>query len=84
MNKNIIIVNGKKDIDNITELELFYSQFPTNPNIGVNELKALMDGKALVDISDGEYIHWLQLDKYALKFIKNIIENNWNLPNQVK
>ncbi|KEQ20538.1 2-hydroxymuconic semialdehyde hydrolase [Limosilactobacillus reuteri] len=74
LNKNIIIVNDKKDIDNITELESFYSEFPTDSNIGIDELKALMTGKALIDVSDGEYIHWLQLDKHALRFAKTILE----------
>lgn len=76
MNKNIVIVNAKKDIDSIEGIEFFYSQFPTNCNIGIDELKALMDGKALVDVSDGEYIHWLQLDKHALKFANDILKNN--------
>lgn len=75
MNKDIIVINDKKDIDGIDGLEYFYSQFPTNRNIGISELKALMDGKALIDISDGEYIHWLQLDESALKFSKQILEN---------
>ncbi|MGZ7883644.1 2-hydroxymuconic semialdehyde hydrolase [Limosilactobacillus ingluviei] len=76
LSKDIIIVDAKKDIDNIDGLEYFYSQFPTNRNIGINELKALMSGKALVDVSDGEYIHWLQLDQNALKFSKDIL-NKW-------
>lgn len=67
---SIFSVSKKDDVWCIPETDYFYSQFSTEKNICLKSLIALLSGKALIDLSDGEYIHWLQLDEEALAFIK--------------
>lgn len=67
---NIKIVSDSNDVWDLPETKFFYSAFSDTPNIGADELAALLSGKALVDLSDGEYIHWIQLTPDAIKTAK--------------
>ncbi|KRK78788.1 hypothetical protein FD03_GL002571 [Companilactobacillus nodensis DSM 19682 = JCM 14932 = NBRC 107160] len=48
-----------------------YSQYDDKPNITKELLVHLLQGDPVVDLSDGEYIHWLQLDSGALKYLRS-------------
>lgn len=50
------------------------SVFDDTPNITKEILIHLLEGRPVVDLSDGEYIHFFQLDDKALQFIneKNV------------
>ncbi|WP_249204260.1 hypothetical protein [Levilactobacillus brevis] len=47
------------------------STFPKEPNVTLDNLKFLLDGGILVDLSDGEYIHPFQLSPDALNYIQH-------------
>lgn len=68
----LIPVSDKKEVYKIEGTGDFCSSFPNNRNIGKKELLALLDGLALIDISDGEYFHWIQLDHEAIDYVKTI------------
>lgn len=67
MENGIYIVDEKDEVWDIDEASGMYGMFSSKPNIGPNEVAALLSGKALVDLSDGEYIHWIQLTPDAIK-----------------
>lgn len=67
--KLIFPINKAVDIDNIDATDGMYSEFKEEKNISLTTLKHLLHGKPIVDLSDKEYIHWLQLDDDALKFV---------------
>ncbi|OSH09738.1 hypothetical protein EFDM72_2050 [Enterococcus faecalis] len=46
------------------------SVFDNTPNITKEILVHLLAGYPIVDLSDGEYIHFFQLDDEAIQFIK--------------
>lgn len=72
MENDIYPVNSVEDALNIHEVSLMCS-FDSIPTISKNNLIHLLEGKPLVDLNDGEYVHWIQLDKEALSFVKNNI-----------
>ncbi|MGA3462832.1 hypothetical protein ACA614_13160 [Lactiplantibacillus plantarum] len=45
------------------------SGFNDDPTITKDMLIHLLMGLPLVDLSDGEFIHWLQLDPSALEYV---------------
>lgn len=73
MSNELYIVKSRDEALEIDAAQFALSKFPSNPNIGVKELEALIQGSALVDLSDGEYIHWLQLTPQALEYLKTLI-----------
>lgn len=72
----LIPVQCRNDVHKIKGTDHFYSEFPTNKNIDKEGLLALLKGLALVDISDDEYYHWIQLDDEAALFAKRILEKD--------
>ncbi|WPP11014.1 hypothetical protein [Lacticaseibacillus paracasei] len=70
MENSIYIVDEKDEVWDIGETSGMCGMFSSKPNIGPNEVSALLSGKALVDLSDGEYIHWIQLIPDAIKTAK--------------
>lgn len=49
------------------------STFPADKNISKENLIHLLKGEPLVDLSDEEYVHWLQLDEDALDYVRQHI-----------
>ncbi|WP_225366207.1 hypothetical protein [Levilactobacillus brevis] len=47
------------------------SAFLDEANITLDDLKFLLDGGILVDLSDGEYIHPFRLSSDALNYIQH-------------
>ncbi|MBO0449315.1 2-hydroxymuconic semialdehyde hydrolase [Enterococcus sp. MJM12] len=77
MNENYILpVNNLDDVWELHETETFYSVFCADKNIDVEMLRHLIDGGALIDVSDGEYIHWLQLTDEAKLWMQNVIKSD--------
>lgn len=72
MENGIYIVGEKGEVWEIDEASGMYGMFSSKPNIGPNEVSALLAGKALVDLSDGEYIHWIQLTPEALHTMNKV------------
>ena len=67
----IFPAKSKNDVFCIPGTETMLSQFPQEKNISITSLKSLLAGNAIVDIGDGEYIHWLQLDDSAIEYVKH-------------
>lgn len=67
--KGIYEINEKIEVKKIPEYEYMYHQILVDKNISVSNLRHLLKGLPLVDVSDGEYIHWLQLDSSALEYV---------------
>ncbi|WP_299516479.1 hypothetical protein [uncultured Rummeliibacillus sp.] len=70
----LIPVLNKNEVYSIEGTDHFYSEFSTNKNIGKEELLALLSGMALVDISDNEYYHWIQLNEEAVSFANSFLQ----------
>lgn len=66
----LIPIKEVDDIWGIPEIETMYSAFDSSPNISKEILVHLLNGKPVIDLSDGEYIHFFQLDNEAVQFIK--------------
>lgn len=73
MENDFYPIKVKNDIYRISDFDTMYSQFPSNKNISKKILMHLLSGKPIVDLTDGEYVHWIQLDDEALKYVKNHI-----------
>lgn len=63
------IVDKPDDVWSFPESEFCLSNFSSKPNIGINQIIALLQGRSIADLSDGEYVHWLQLTPDALDFV---------------
>lgn len=61
------------DVYDLPESEEMLSTIDSRPNITKDILIHLLKGEPIVDLSDGEYIHWLQLDKDAVDYINSLI-----------
>ena len=72
----IFKIEDVDDIDNLPESEEMLSTVNDRPNITKDVLIHLLKGKPIVDLSDEEYIHWLQLDKSAIDYIDKLEENH--------
>ncbi|ETY74623.1 2-hydroxymuconic semialdehyde hydrolase [Lactiplantibacillus fabifermentans T30PCM01] len=70
-NQYIFPVKFKKEVFYLPGTETMLSQFPQEKNISSDSLKSLLAGNAIVDIGDGEYIHWLQLDDSAIEYVRH-------------
>lgn len=70
---NIVPVADFSDILEIPETEYMCSKFNTSPNITKEDLLHLLSGKPLVDLSDEEFIHCLQLNDEAQKFASDLL-----------
>lgn len=70
----IYSIQDSDDVWDIPNTECMYSVFDNSPNISKEVLIHLLEGKPIVDLSDGEYIHFLQLSSEAIEYIneKNI------------
>lgn len=66
----IIPIENAEEIFDIPQTSLMSSVFRSEPNITKELLNHLLSGKPLVDISDGEYIHFFQLDSEAIDYLK--------------
>lgn len=72
MSDNMIFkIEDVDDIYDLPESEEMLSTVDDRPNITKDVLIHLLKGKPIVDLSDEEYIHWLQLDKDAIEYINN-------------
>lgn len=69
MDNNFYIVDKRADVWDIDESSGMYGRFDSQPNLGPVEITALLSGKAIVDLSDGEYVHWLQLTPEAISIL---------------
>ncbi|WP_099299646.1 hypothetical protein [Pediococcus pentosaceus] len=56
----------------ISEIQTMCS-FEDSPTINKENLIHLLKGKPLVDLNDGEFVHWLQLDDDAIRFVKEYV-----------
>ncbi|QCX23999.1 hypothetical protein [Companilactobacillus futsaii] len=68
----IFKIESLNDVFNLPESEEMLSTVDDRPNITKDVLIHLLKGGPVVDLSDGEYIHWLQLDKSAIDYINNL------------
>ncbi|WP_025024692.1 MULTISPECIES: hypothetical protein [Companilactobacillus] len=68
---DIFPISNSNDVFDIADTEGMYSQYDDKPNITKELLVHLLQGDPVVDLSDGEYIHWLQLDSGALKYLRS-------------
>lgn len=68
----IFRVRNVNDVYCLPETDEMLSSFNERPNINKETLIHLLQGKPVVDLSDGEYIHWLQLDNDALNYLKGL------------
>lgn len=73
MENDFYPIKVKEDIYQIDSFDTMYSHFLSRKNISKNILLHLLSGNPVVDLTDGEYVHWIQLDDEALKFAKNHI-----------
>lgn len=71
-NNGIFKIENVNQIFELPESDTMTSSFDDKPNINKDILIHLLKGKPVVDLSDGEYIHWLQLDKEAINYIKDL------------
>lgn len=55
----------------LDETRYMSSAFLDEANITLDDLKFLLDGGILVDLSDGEYIHPFRLSPDALNYIQH-------------
>lgn len=69
---SLIQVEDENYIFELEELEQIHSIFNSEPNITLSDLKHLFQGKPVIDVTDGEYIHWIQLDQEAINFVKQL------------
>ncbi|MGX7051419.1 hypothetical protein [Leuconostoc palmae] len=65
-------------IDSIDEVEEInnigcYRDFNSEPTINKDMLIHLLSGKPLLDMTDGENVHWLQLDSESIDFVNSIL-----------
>lgn len=72
----LICVTTNQDIDELPETRFMSSVFDKRPMITLPILKHLLDGGPVVDLTDEEYIHWLQLDSEALEYVQNKLLNH--------
>lgn len=73
MSDNMIFkIEDVNDVFDLPESDTMTSSFDETPNITKDLLVHLMKGKPIVDLSDGEYVHWLQLNKDAIEYINNL------------
>lgn len=73
MSDNMIFkIEDVDDIYDLPESDFLLSSFDKKPNITKDLLIHLLKGKPIVDLSDEEYVHWLQLDKDAIEYINNL------------
>lgn len=61
-----------EDVFDIEGTQYMSSVFSKGPNVTVSDIQHLIAGLPIIDISDGEYIHWIQLTPEALKYIQSI------------
>lgn len=66
----LVPIKEINDLWGIPKVETMYSIFDDTPNISKEILIHLLEGHPIVDLSDGEYIHFFQLDDEAIQFIK--------------
>lgn len=66
----IIPIENAEEIFDIPQTNFMSSVFFSEPNITKELLNHLLSGKPIVDISDGEYIHFFQLDGEAIEYLK--------------
>lgn len=71
MKNDFYPIEIKEDIYQIDNFDTMYLQFPSDKNISKNILLHLLSGDPIVDLTDGEYVHWIQLDDEALEYAKN-------------
>jgi hypothetical protein len=76
MKNDLYNVSSENDVWDLPDIEGFYSQFEPQKNISLSMIKSLISGQAIVDLSDGEYIHWLQLDDEASEYLKALTEQH--------
>jgi len=68
----IFKIKKLEDVYDLPESEEMLSTIDDSPNITKDILIHLLKGEPVVDLSDGEYVHWLQLDKSAMKYINSL------------
>lgn len=66
----LVPIKEINDIWDSPNVETMCSVFDNTPNITKEILVHLLAGHPIVDLSDGEYIHFFQLDDDAIQFIK--------------
>lgn len=74
MNGTILKINSINDVDKIDDIEC-YRFFDSEPTINKDMLIHLLSGKPLVDITDGENVHLIQIDSESIEFISNIFNS---------
>lgn len=68
MKSEIYMIESVKEVYQVGNASLM-SDFDDKPTISKDMLVHLLKGLPLVDLSDGEFIHWLQLDSEALEYV---------------
>ncbi|WP_461240874.1 2-hydroxymuconic semialdehyde hydrolase [Paucilactobacillus sp. N302-9] len=66
-------IGDAEDVEQLPEYAMMYSNFPTDRNMTKENLIHLLSGKPIVDLTDEEYVHWIQLDQEALNYVKQHI-----------
>lgn len=74
MNGTILKINSINDVDKIDDIEC-YRFFDSKPTINKDMLIHLLSGKPLVDITDGENVHLIQIDSESIEFISSIFNS---------
>lgn len=72
----MIKVDSLKNINELNETCMMCSLRDPRPNITKSDLIHLINGKPLVDASDGENVHMIELNTDALIFIRKIISKS--------
>lgn len=73
---NFILIENRESVFDLEETSCMCSTFESEPNITLDTLKHLISGKPVLDISDEEYIHWIQLDQESLNYLKERLISN--------
>jgi hypothetical protein len=65
---DIYKIKKSNDVFSLPNVDSMLSTFDKTPNIDKGTFHSLIEGEPVVDLSDEECIHWLQLDESAINY----------------
>lgn len=69
-------VESPEGVFDLPGTDFMHSTFDEEKNITIQLFEHLLEGKAIVDLSDGEYIHWLQLNDETIRYFRTNYQKN--------
>lgn len=69
----LVPIERDDDIFDLPETEMMCSVYNATPNITKELLIHILSGQPIVDLSDGEYIHFLQIDADAKEYASMLL-----------